>query len=517
MITAVDYVAIETNYFKLIITVMKTTKLFTLLMALAVMTFAFTSCKDDDPVLVIDEGLPVADGFYFAKVGEDLVATSTALKSSMVDAPGFGAMSRDGFKQAYVYLTAGSYNLLEVVGKEVANTYGGAATLVTGDDDANKECDESGYSLVTAAVDGDAFSIGTDGLYVIAYDATSSEIVYDKITSAGIIGAATPGGWGADTELNTSATIAAEGATWTLEGVTIDVGEMKFRFNCRWAIDRRLDRTVDFDNANGYSFFTNFGGSVDALLAGNEGANIQNDEYAVYTVTMSWDPVNGFTATKTKTGEAEPKPEYPAELHMIGDGVGGWDWAANGIQMNPVHSNPHLFWRIVWLEASLGVKFAPVADWIGDFGSTGTATNGVYAKGTDNVPTPAAAGYYMVVVNLETGAETVEINEPLVYGIGDAFGGWDAATTAYLFTVDNANGVITSSAFVADANLRMHTTASTFTPVGAGPAVEWWQAEFNVIGGNIEYRATGGDQVAVAVTTGQTVSLNFQDGTGTIQ
>jgi hypothetical protein len=140
----------------------------------------------------------------------------------------------------------------------------------------------------------------------------------------------------------------------------------------------------------------------------------------------------------------------------------------------------------------------------------------VYAKGTDNTPGPATSGYYMVVVNLETGAETIEVNEPLVYGIGDAFGAWDAATADYLFTIDNANEVLTSLAFVADASLRIHTTASTFTPVADGPAVEWWQAEFVVLNGAIEYRGTGGDQEASAVTTGQTVSLNFKDGTGTI-
>ena len=45
--------------------------------------------------------------------------------------------------------------------------------------------------------------------------------------------------------------------------------------------------------------------------------------------------------------------------------------AANGIQLIPVHSNPHLFWRIVWIEAGTdqGFKFAPQADWIGDFGA----------------------------------------------------------------------------------------------------------------------------------------------------
>ncbi len=505
---------------------MKRIKIFiNLLLAMTVIGFA--SCNSDDPVIVIDEGLSVADGFYIAKTGDDPVATAQ-LTASTVDAPSFSAMSREGFFQTYAFLTAGEYNLVEVGSKEIVNIYGGTLTTVSGEDVRNKECDtdNSSYNLVAATVDGAAFSVASDGFYVIAYDDTMGEIVYDKIETAGIIGAATPGGWGADTELST-ATVTATGASWTLEDVTIDVGELKFRFNCRWAIDRRIDPLVDFDNSNGYSFFTNFGNSIDQLKPGNEGPNIQNDEYANFTVTLTWDPITGFAASLVKTGEAEPKPEYPEELYMIGGSLGGWDWGVNGIQMIPVHSNPHLFWRIVWLDNDTdtplsppdpGLKFAPQADWIGDFGvNAGTgATDGVWSKGSDNFPGVTESGYYMVVVNLETGAETIEVNEPLVYGIGDAFGSWDVAKPEYLFTVDNVNKLITSPAFAADGNLRIFTTASTFTPVGTDPAIEWWQAEFVVIGGTIEYRSTGGDQAAQAVTAGQNVSLNFKDGTGTV-
>jgi hypothetical protein len=486
----------------------------------AAIIFGMASCNED-PTVDEQQGLPVADGFYFTKAGEDPEAAAQ-LKAATVDAPAFSAMTREGFVQGYAYLTAGNYNLVEVVDKAVATTYGGTITTVTGELDYNKECDESGYGLVIATVDGAAFNIPTDGLYVVAYDAITSEIIFDEITSMGIIGGATPEGWGADTDMNTSASITADGASWTLEGVTIDVGEMKFRYNCRWAIDRRIDHNADFSNENGYSMFTNYGGTIAQLLPGNEGPNIQVAEYAVYTVTFNWDPLDGVSATLTKTGEAEPKPEYPAELYMIGGSIGGWDWALNGIQMIPVHSNPHLFWRIVWIDPALadpGVKFAPQAEWMGDFGKTGDATDGVFAKGSDNVPPPAIAGYYMVVVNLEEGAETIEVNAPLVYGIGGAFSDdtFTAASAINLFTVDNVNEVITSPTFAHDAELRMHVAASTLKAVTDDPAVEWWQAEFIVLSGVIEYRGTGGDQARANVTTGQHVSLNFKEGTGTIE
>jgi hypothetical protein len=482
-------------------------------MVVALGFIASCGTDDDDPVIAVIEGVNVGDGFYIAPAGVDALAGGI-LKTSTVDGPSFGALERSGFMQGYMYLVAGSYNMVEIATKQIVNTYGGSLEAITTVN--NAECETSGYSLVKVAKDGAAFSVAADGLYVVAYDTQTGELAFDQIETAGIIGGATPEGWGADTKM--TGTVSATEGSWKVEGVTLDKNQMKIRFNCRWAIDRRLDSTVDFANDNGYSFFTNFGNTLENLLPGNEGPNMEIPERGIYTVALTWDPASGFAASLTKTGEAEALPEYPAELFMIGDGIGGWDWAANGIQMNPVHSNAHLFWRIVWMEASAGIKFAPQKDWIGDFGQDDSApVNGVYKKGGSNVPTPATAGYYMVVVNLDAGAETIEVNEPLVYGIGNTFGGWDAATEAYKFSVDNVGGLITSSAFVADDNLRIHTTASTFTPVGTGPAIEWWQAEFVVIGGNIEYRGTGGDQAAVPVTTGQTVSLNFKDGTGTIQ
>ena len=156
---------------------------------------------------------------------------------------------------------------------------------------------------------------------------------------------------------------------------------------------------------------------------------------------------------------------------------------------------------------------APVQEWNGDFGKTGDATDGVYAKGSDNVPAPETSGYYIIVANMDKDAETIEVNMAKVYGIGDAFGSWDGET--YLFTAEA--DVLKSPTFAADGDLRMYTTASTFTPVADGPAVDWWQAEFVVLDGKIEYRGTGDDQARAAVTAGGSVSLNFKDGTGTIE
>ncbi|MCF6183424.1 MAG: SusF/SusE family outer membrane protein [Bacteroidales bacterium] len=129
---------------------------------------------------------------------------------------------------------------------------------------------------------------------------------------------------------------------------------------------------------------------------------------------------------------------YPSELYMTGDGVGldaeNWNWY-EPLQLIPDHSHPELFWKIVWMKGSGTFKFAPQAAWSGgDFGKTGDATNGIYAIGSDNIPVPSTAGYYMVVVDFLNG--TIEIADPKVYGIGDVFGGWDTYDLSKLFTVD---------------------------------------------------------------------------------
>ena len=202
---------------------------------------------------------------------------------------------------------------------------------------------------------------------------------------------------------------------------------------------------------------------------------------------------------------------YPSELYMTGDGVGldteDWNWN-EPLQLIPVHSHPELFWKIVWMKGSGGFKFAPQPAWQNDFGITGAPdAEGVYAIGTDNVPVPATAGYYMVVVDFAN--STVQVTEPLVYGIGDVFGGWTSNQATNLFTVDNTNQVIHFDNFANAGELRMYVSASTL-------ACDWWQAEFIVLNGKIEYRGTGGDQTRVSVDAGQNVLLNFKLNSGAI-
>ncbi len=482
-----------------------------LMLALVAM-ISFTSCDNDDPD---DDPVLVEDGLYIQGLGTALDSLSGNGLMSKANNEVTQA-SRSSLYEMYIAVKGGSegFNLVNVVGG-VAENWGPAADFaLVAEGDLDNEEPKSGLWRGSYEISEASFTVTADGLYHVMLDTEIGVVAIAKV-EWGLIGGATPGGWSDDTELTESA-FDPNTISFNIAEVTILENEYKFRYSGGWKVI--LDTIVDNGEGKlGVKVNTNFGGALNNLTAG--GDNIANAEYAIYAFDMTWTLDGGHIATQTYVKDGEPLAVYPEELYMIGASIGGWDWAANGIQMVPAHSNPHVFWQVVFIEsgvADAGFKFSPVKDWIGDFGvnSGDGATDGVWNKGSDNVPDIATSGYYMVVVNLLD--ETVEVNAPMIYGLGDAYGNWDAAQAATLFTVDNTAKVITSTATTADGNFRMHVAAATLTN-GDGNAIDWWQAELAVIGGAIEYRGTGGDQAAVPTTTGQVVTLDFVAGTGTIQ
>lgn len=221
--------------------------------------------------------------------------------------------------------------------------------------------------------------------------------------------------------------------------------------------------------------------------------------------------VRAYASNGTYTNygaEVNFTPMYPTSLYMIGNGVGSWTWSETDLPMIPVNGQPHLFWKIVWMKGSGDFKFAPQRDWIGDFGKTGTATDNVFDKGTQDIPVPQTPGYYMVVVDLAAGK--IAIADPKVYLIGNTVGSWDTSNPSALFTVDNANEVISITKDLAADEIRMYAWHPWFT--------DWWRSEFIVLNNKIEFRGTGGDQTRVPVAAGsRTVKLNFKTGAGSIE
>ncbi len=455
----------------------------------AAMLLTFTSCKDDDPDPIVLE-----DGFY-------LVGDATSLTE--IDAKGLfkstrnevGQVDRPELREIFVAVQGGAagFNIVSVTGGEETFWGPGADFAKIEGEALNVEEPRSGLWRGSLVESETVFAVEEDGLYHVAFD-TELMIVIVAKADWGVIGGATPGGWSNNTPM--PATFNLETMSFEATEVTMLQNEYKFRYSDGWKVFIDTEGTVKLN--------CNLGGSLTDLVPG--GDNMAVAEYAIYTINLTWSLADGISASLTKTGDAEPLPEYPENLYMIGATIGGWDWTANGIQMIPVHSHPELFWAIVWCEAGVadvGTKFAPVMDWGLDFGVSGDATDGVFAKGSDNMPDVAVSGYYMIVVDLEN--ETIERNAPKVHIIGDAIGSWDAANPDGLFTAGNS---ISITKDLAAANLRLHVAATTLN-------CDWWQAEFNVINGAVEYRGTGGDQEAVALTAGNyTIDLHFFNSTG---
>ncbi len=473
-----------------------------LLIAFAFM-FTLTSCdpddddNDDDPVLV-------EDGIYVFGTGTAITEYSA---NALMKVARNEALQEDRAQllEMYIAVKAGAegFNIAIVEGGTPV-LYGPGDDFAVVADDAKIGDEPSGwFSRGTYKMSESPFTVPEDGLYHVVIDTELGVAVVAK-ADWGLIGGATPGGWGENTPM--TATFDLNKMEFVAAEVTMLENDWKFRYSNGWKIV--LDETYDLgDGATGIRVNTNLGGALNALIAG--GDNISNATYGVYKYTLTWELGKDFVATEEWVRDGEELAEYPAEMYMIGDGVGDWEWANTDLAMIPVHSHPELFWKILWINETGAFKFCEKKEWGLDFGVTGEATDGVYAKGADNIDVPGTAGYYTVVVNLEN--ETIEVNPAVIYGVGDVFGGFDGAVAANKFTVDNANEVIKFDGVTAAGGVRVHVAASTLS-------CDWWQAEFAIINGAIVFRGTGNDQEGItSATVGQNVSLNFKTLTGTVQ
>jgi hypothetical protein len=473
-------------------------------MSLFALSLIFVSCKPEE---VIEETL-VEDGFYIS--GEATAFATIDVKGQLKAAldENHANAKRTGLNEIYIALEANkAFTITEVSGttKTVNGPGVGFATVVqvAGNDEMGASIQKGKYAA------GATFKVPTSGLYQVVVDKQTTTVFILPVSSWAVIGGATPLGW-SDNVMAAKGAFSKDQMVFEITDLTLIEGEFKFRHSGAWKQTIVADATTP---ANSIKVNTNLGGTMAALVPG--GANIVHAkaDNGKYTVTATWTKELGLKIAMVKTGTVVVA-QYPANLYIIGSSIGGWEWTGSYIvKMNPVHSHPNAFWAITYIMAPAvdpGFKFAPGKEWVGDFGVTGTATNGVYAKGTTNL-TVATAGLYMVYVDLN--ANKISVTAPLVYGIGDAFGGF--TEKANVFTVDNTAKTITSPLTTAAGNLRMYTT-SPLSLIDTPPA-SWWQMEFNVIGGKIEYRGIGGDQAAVPVVVGKRAVLNFATGVGAIQ
>lgn len=222
-----------------------------------------------------------------------------------------------------------------------------------------------------------------------------------------------------------------------------------------------------------------------------------------------------------KLNQVLGNPEAPVttdHLYIIGT-FNGWDWTKSFV-MPPVHSNPGMFWGIMYFDSNDEFQFnvSALAD-----DNVGGYNDGLFSGesialaeltnngGKINV---GKAGWYLIVVEGTLTGRTmvyhsVQFLEPDVYLTGDPSGGYDVFDDGRKFTVPaNRDGEFVSPAFVADGDLRMCIKLED---------IDWWKTEFVILNGKIAYRGSGADQERASVTTGKKAYLNFMDGTGSVR
>lgn len=240
---------------------------------------------------------------------------------------------------------------------------------------------------------------------------------------------------------------------------------------------------------------------------------------------------NVITLNKVYLVFSLPPVKTPEKLFLVGN-FNKWSWD-NALEMTPVHSAPHIFWHLVYIDGqgeSAGIKFNSEKAWNGnDIGFDKIKINPASEKGSDiisvkgNIGSSKAGWYLMIVECTVEGRDVkynVSFNNPNVYlqGLCTASAGWDLIPEN-LFTVPaTADGEFVSPAIG-------NTVSGGPTNDDPGvricvkiPDTDWWKSEFIIYDKKIAYRGTGGDQTPrVAGTAGQKVYLNFTNETGEIK
>lgn len=216
----------------------------------------------------------------------------------------------------------------------------------------------SGFPTGAAELNGANIPI-TAGTYKVTFDRVNLTYKFEPgINSIGIIGDATPGGWGAETQMHDNGD-----GTYSIV-IGLGDGQVKFRANNGWD--------------------TNWGGDTYPIGTGVPGGNNINVTKGIYVVTFT-------------LATAEYKFET-ASIGLIGSATpGGWnsdtDMTEDGSVVGQVILN-----GITLVDGE--AKFRVNDDWKFNWGDTAFPT-GIGTQNGPNIPVPA--GTYNVTFNVNTG------------------------------------------------------------------------------------------------------------------
>lgn len=491
------------------------------LMCFGAMALMFAACTpaEEDKGGTPDFDNIVLDGFYV--YGDAVGATEIEAKYGMAAGINEAAKQsrRGGMYEKYIVLEADKDFYLVLNEAGTTTNYGAALEVF----DVTELSDNPSYEgtvvkrgELKTGDDAPAMRVDKTGLYHIVLDLNKEgDLLYPQIVVTNVI-------WGIRGDVVgksgwpfmpfDAVEVNADTMTWTMEKVEFPIGgKFKFAYGGGWKIQ--------LDDAGNVKANTNLG---EECAAG--GADIVLNKGGEYTLKLTYKLSGGdIKNSYSFTAECTKESDLPTELYMIGQEFGNWNWEAESVvAMTPVHSHPGAFWAIRYFHGqgeganedgstykTNGFKFNTNKNWDGAFAGKGANDTGfTEADGNCFV---AEDGFYTVYVDIKNSFVAVEPAK--VYGIGPAFEGnenWSVAKEEFLFTANEAT--LVSPAVAYNGNVRMYAPAPSSVT-----GVDWWQMEFNVFEGKIEYRGAGGDQAAVAITTGQKVTLDFNAGTGSIQ
>jgi len=462
------------------------------------LTFITTSCKDDeDPV---DPPVIVLDGLY-VKGGATALTDFDAKGMLKVTRNEVNQTDRAELVEIFVAIKAGApgFNIVDVAGS-VQTTWGpGADFAVVPEADRNVDEPKVDFWRGSYTETTTAFTVPADGLYHIVLDKQLKKIAILPVVW-GVIGAATPGGWGGSTampakgfDLNTM--------TFEINDMVLTKADWKFRYSDGWKVI--LDAEYDLGGGVvGIKANTNLGGAVNALVPG--GANIPNAEPGKYTAKMVWTLGSGFVATMTKTGDLELIDYTNTELGLIGNGlmVSGaqHNWDVTLMVQKPVVENvTNYTWTYNQVEVTtLGsFKIREGQDWnkksIGynDVTMAGLAAD-KFTTNNDGNFVPTEDGTYDMVLKIDAVTEkyTFTVNPagaaPEMFMLGDGCtAGWDNTKALPMMKASDGVYYISTTLLGDGKYIKFITTPGQWEPMYGTDAAG------TSTGGNLVYRAVG--------------------------
>ncbi len=462
------------------------------------------NCSDNENWTIVED---IQQGVYIS--GTATIYSGEAPASALRIVPLDGMDEQPELVGIYTWLKSdGEFSISIATDLNIVTKYGNGGEI-------SKDASIAVYSL---AQDAPSFKVDNDGLYFVIANTSLKEVSILPVTY-GVIGSSTPQGWNAETPLGSAVFDGNTTITWNGK-LNMAPGGYKFRYSGDWG------KTINSEADGDTKIFTDLGNVGESQAPLTEGSMTQvrpggpdfttefggEFEYTIqYNIRSRL-----FNATFKLLGEAIIPPEYPEKVYLVGDATAyGWDTPGSvaAAEMHKVAGGKEgLYWKILFIEEGKGFKVSE-ANWgtvnlgYGEISSFDPESISISDSGGNmSVET---SGIYTVVLDLRDDEIKLSVVPAKVYGIGDAFGGWDGGKDENLFTVDNNTKTVTSPALPANGNIRMYVSHSWIS--------DWWQAEFNVFGTTIEYRNDGGDQEAVPGTAGQVIKLNFDENTGSIE